>query len=99
MPNRITGAVPSTYQSSDHACFRQRVGPGQAWDATTRRGWVIAAWVLAGRAGSGATHQTARTCGSDLRHRRRVVRIRRPGVPASILTPIHQLEKGLLAGD
>lgn len=65
----MTGAVPSTSQSSDHACFRQRVGPGQAWDATTRRGWVIAAWVLAGRAGSGATHQTARTCGSDLRHR------------------------------
>ena len=53
----MTGAVPSTSLSSDHACFRQRVGPGQAGDSTTRRGWVIAAWVLDGRAGwSGATN-------------------------------------------
>ena len=28
----------------------QRVGPGQAWIATSRRGWVIAAWVLGCRA-------------------------------------------------
>src|SRR5829696_3907097 len=95
MPNRITGAVPSTSQSSDHACFRQRVGPGQAWDATTRRGWVIAAWVLAGRAGSGATHHTARTRGSNLRHRlsRSTNTSTRVFLPA-FLPPIHQLEKG-----
>src|SRR5829696_5569653 len=95
MPNRITGAVPSTSQSSDHACFRQRVGPGQAWDATTRRGWVIAAWVLAGRAGSGATHHTARTRGSNLRQplSRSTNTSTRVFLPA-FLPPIHQLEKG-----
>ena len=99
MPNRITGAVPSTSQSSDHACFRQRVGPGQAWDATTRRGWVIAAWVLAGRAGSGATHHTARTRGSNLRHRlsRSTNTSTRVFLPA-FLPPIHQLEKGCWPG-
>jgi hypothetical protein len=35
------------HQTSDHACSIQRVGPGPAWNATSRPGWVIAAWVLA----------------------------------------------------
>jgi hypothetical protein len=42
--------VPGTSEASDHACSVQRVGPGQTWIATSRRGWVIAAWVLACRA-------------------------------------------------
>ena len=80
MPNRMTGAGPSTSQSSDHACFRQRVGPGQAWDATTRRGWVIAAWVLDGRAGDPERRITLRgRAGVISGSLCRVVRIRRPG--------------------
>jgi hypothetical protein len=35
------------HQTSDHACSVQRVGPGPAWNATSRSRWVIAAWVLA----------------------------------------------------
>src|SRR4029453_14577406 len=30
------GAVPDTSSASDHACFVQRVGPGPAWNATSR---------------------------------------------------------------
>jgi hypothetical protein len=46
------GAVPSTSLPSDHACIFSTCWPRQTWIATSRRGWVIAAWVLECRARS-----------------------------------------------
>jgi hypothetical protein len=84
----MTGAVPSTSLSSDHACFRQRVGPGQAGDSTTRRGWVIAAWVLDGRAGwSGDESELRGRAGVISGTVCRVVPMRRPGVPCQPFLP------------
>ena len=46
------GAVPGTSLPSDHACIFSTCWPRQTWIATSRRGWVIAAWVLECRARS-----------------------------------------------
>jgi hypothetical protein len=96
----MTGAVPSTSLSSDHACFRQRVGPGQAGDSTTRRGWVIAAWVLDGRAGSGTTDLYV----ADAREQSPAPSSRSTDTSTGcslpvILTPIRLQEKGLRTRD
>ena len=81
------GAVPGTSGASDHACFVQRVGPGQAWIATSRRGWVIAAWVLACRARfADSSVKTARDGLSD-RHPRSPLRLDDSGLPCSPFYP------------
>jgi hypothetical protein len=55
--------VPGTSSPSDHACILSSVGPGRAWIATSRLGWVVAAWVLGCRARfSGSSVKT--TCDS-----------------------------------
>ena len=46
------GAVPGTSLPSDHACIFSTCWPRQTWIATSRPGWVIAAWVLECRARS-----------------------------------------------
>ena len=48
-PPRRAPCLTRHHQVTMRASF-QRVGPGQAWIATSRRGWVIAAWVLGCRA-------------------------------------------------
>jgi secretion/DNA translocation related CpaE-like protein len=48
-PPRRAPCLARHHQVTKRASF-QRVGPGQAWIATSRRGWVIAAWVLGCRA-------------------------------------------------
>jgi hypothetical protein len=59
------GAVPGTSLPSDHACILSTCWPRQTWIATSRRGWVIAAWVLECRARF-ADSSVRTTCDSHL---------------------------------
>ena len=90
--------MPGTSGASDHACFFQRVGPGQAWIATSRLGWVIAAWVLACRARfTDSSVKTARDGLSD-RHPRSPLHLDDSGYLAVLSTPIRTQWKGPPAG-
>ena len=76
----------------------QRVGPGQAWIATSRRGWVIAAWVLACRARfADSSVKTARDGLSD-RHPRSPLHLDDSGYLGVLSTPIRTQWKGPPAG-
>ena len=86
--------MPGTSGASDHACFVQRVGPGRAWIATSRLGWVIAAWVLACRARfTDSSVKTARD-GLSNRHLRAHSISTTRGYLAVLSTPIRTQWKG-----
>ena len=64
--------MPCTSLPSDHACILSTCWPRQTWIATSRRGWVIAAWVLECRARF-ANSSVRTTCDSWVCHQEKLL--------------------------